>query len=258
MGIVKIKKANIGDQVFTQLKDQIINGEWRPGDRIPSEAQLIQLFGVSRGTVRQAVQKLAGEGLIVTRHGEGSFVQGTGLNNYFQTVAPIFSISEDEMEKIFEFRQMFESGVAEVATTKATEAQIYRMEQNYERMQEEVPTLSKYVHTDLGFHMLVCECTQNPLAVQILRSYEELLGPSILHMTEVIGAGNGLKYHQLLLEAIRAHDPVQARTVMHRHLEDNIQRFRAMHTQGTEPRNVAGSRPLEMSDTEVNNRHDIF
>lgn len=80
------------------------------------------------------------------------------------------------------------------------------MEQNYERMQEEVPTLSKYVHTDLGFHMLVCECTQNPLAVQILRSYEELLGPSILHMTEVIGAGNGLKYHQLLLEAIRAHD----------------------------------------------------
>ncbi len=90
MGIVKIKKANIGDQVFTQLKDQIINGEWRPGDRIPSEAQLIQLFGVSRGTVRQAVQKLAGEGLIVTRHGEGSFVQGTGLNNYFQTVAPIF------------------------------------------------------------------------------------------------------------------------------------------------------------------------
>ena len=57
MGIVKIKKANIGDQVFTQLKDQIINGEWRPGDRIPSEAQLIQLFGVSRGTVRQAVQK---------------------------------------------------------------------------------------------------------------------------------------------------------------------------------------------------------
>ena len=122
MGIVKIKKANIGDQVFTQLKDQIINGEWRPGDRIPSEAQLIQLFGVSRGTVRQAVQKLAGEGLIVTRHGEGSFVQGTGLNNYFQTVAPIFSISEDEMEKIFEFRQMFESGVAEVAATKATEA----------------------------------------------------------------------------------------------------------------------------------------
>ena len=56
MGIVKIKKANIGDQVFTQLKDQIINGEWRPGDRIPSEAQLRQLFGVSRGTVRQAVQ----------------------------------------------------------------------------------------------------------------------------------------------------------------------------------------------------------
>ena len=251
MGIVKIKKANIGDQVFTQLKDQIINGEWRPGDRIPSEAQLMELFGVSRGTVRQAVQKLAGEGLIITRHGEGSFVQGTGLNNYFQTVAPIFSISEEEMEKIFEFRQMFESGVAEVEAIKATEEQIRRMEQNYERMQREVPTLSKYVHTDLGFHMLVCECTQNPLAVQILRSYEELLEPSILHMTEVIGVGNGLKYHQLLLEAIRSHDPAQARTVMHRHLEDNMQRFRVMHAQGLKMDSMVGAPAIRNSGREV-------
>ena len=257
-GLTNIKNQALTERIEDHLFQYILDERLAVGAKLPNEYELADRFGVSRGTVRQAVQKLAGEGLIVTRHGEGSFVQGTGLNNYFQTVAPIFSISEDEMEKIFEFRQMFESGVAEVAATKATEAQIYRMEQNYERMQEEVPTLSKYVHTDLGFHMLVCECTQNPLAVQILRSYEELLGPSILHMTEVIGAGNGLKYHQLLLEAIRAHDPVQARTVMHRHLEDNIQRFRAMHTQGTEPRNVAGSRPLEMSDTEVNNRHDIF
>ena len=257
MGIVKIKKANIGDQVFTQLKDQIINGEWRPGDRIPSEAQLMELLGVSRGTVRQAVQKLAGEGLIVTRHGEGSFVQGTGLNNYFQTVAPIFSISEGEMEKIFEFRQMFESGAAEVAATKATEEQIRRMEQNYERMQREVHTLSNYVHTDLGFHMLVCECTQNPLAVQILRSYEELLEPSILHMTEVIGVGNGLKYHQLLLEAIRSHDPVQARAAVHRHLEDNMQRYRGMHAQGIKMDSMAASQPSDIQDGGVTRRSSI-
>lgn len=226
MAIIEIKKTNIGEQVYTQMKNQILNGEWKPGDKIPSENQLIASFGVSRGTVRQAVQKLAGEGLISTRHGEGSFVQTTGLDSYFQTTIPLFTIGEDEMAKIFEFRGMFESGVAEVAALKATDEQICRLEKNYERMRQHVEALSQFVYTDLDFHMLVSECTQNTLAVQIFNSYEGLLGPSILHMTEAIGVGNGLKYHGLILDAVRSHDPQRARAVMQEHMEDNMERFK--------------------------------
>lgn len=214
------------------MKNQILNGDWKPGDKIPSENQLMALFGVSRGTVRQAVQKLGGEGLISTRHGEGSFVQTTGLDSYFQTSVPLFSIGEDEMEKIFEFRGMFESGVAEVAALKATDEQIRRLEENHRRMQKQVETLpetlAQYVHTDLDFHMLVSECTHNTLAVQIYNSYEGLLGPSILNMTNVIGVGNGVKYHGLILNAIRRHDPKEARAAMQEHMEDNMNRFREL------------------------------
>ena len=232
MGIVEIKKINIGEQVYNQMKNQILSGDWKPGDKIPSENQLMALFGVSRGTVRQAVQKLAGEGLIATRHGEGSFVQTSGLDNYFQTNVPLFTIGEDEMEKIFEFRSMFESGVAEVAALKATDDQILRLEENYQRMQTEVGLLNQFVHTDLDFHMLVSECSQNTLAVQIFNSYEGLLEPSILHMTKTIGVGNGVKYHGLILDAIRRHDPQQARAVMQQHLEANMARFKQMRALG--------------------------
>ncbi|WP_295578721.1 FadR/GntR family transcriptional regulator [uncultured Oscillibacter sp.] len=228
MGIVEIQKINIGEQVYHQLKNQILSREWKPGEKIPSENQLMGLFGVSRGTVRQAVQKLAGEGLIATRHGEGSFVQTTGLDHYFQTTVPLFTIGEEEMAKIFEFREMFESGVAEVAALKATEEQICRLEENYERMKQEVEVLDQYVHTDLEFHMLISECTQNTLAVQIFHSYEGLLGPSILDMTATIGSGNGVKYHGLILDAVRRHDAPQARAVMQKHLEDNMERFKRM------------------------------
>lgn len=232
MALFEIKKANIGEQVYHQMKNQILNGDWKPGDKIPSENQLMALFGVSRGTVRQAVQKLGGEGLISTRHGEGSFVQTTGLDSYFQTSVPLFSIGEDEMEKIFEFRGMFESGVAEVAALKATDEQIRRLEENHRRMQKQVETLpetlAQYVHTDLDFHMLVSECTHNTLAVQIYNSYEGLLGPSILNMTNVIGVGNGVKYHGLILNAIRRHDPKEARAAMQEHMEDNMNRFREL------------------------------
>lgn len=210
------------------MKNQILNGEWKPGDKIPSENQLMTLFGVSRGTVRQVVQKLGGEGLIVTRHGEGSFVQTTGLDSYFQTSIPLFSIGEAEMEKIFEFRRVFESGVAELAALKATDEQIRRLEENIQRMNQQVGTLTQFVHTDLDFHMLVSECTQNTLAIQIYNSYEGLLGPSILNMTKVIGGGNGMKYHALILDAIRKHDPEEARAVMREHMDDNMRRFREM------------------------------
>lgn len=228
MALSEIKKTNIGEQVYHQMKNQILNGEWKPGDKIPSENQLMTLFGVSRGTVRQVVQKLGGEGLIVTRHGEGSFVQTTGLDSYFQTSIPLFSIGEAEMEKIFEFRRVFESGVAELAAIKATDEQIHRMEENIQRMNQHAESLTQFVHTDLDFHMLVSECTQNTLAIQIYNSYEGLLGPSILNMTKVIGRGNGIKYHALILDAIRKHDPEEARAVMREHMDDNMRRFREM------------------------------
>lgn len=228
MALSEIKKTNIGEQVYHQMKNQILNGEWKPGDKIPSENQLMTLFGVSRGTVRQVVQKLGGEGLIVTRHGEGSFVQTTGLDSYFQTSIPLFSIGEAEMEKIFEFRRVFESGVAELAAIKATDEQIHRMEENIQRMNQYAESLTQFVHTDLDFHMLVSECTQNTLAIQIYNSYEGLLGPSILNMTKVIGGGNGIKYHALILDAIRKHDPEEARAVMREHMDDNMRRFREM------------------------------
>lgn len=230
MSIVEIEKINIGEQVYQQMKNQILSKDWKPGEKIPSENQLMALFGVSRGTVRQALQKLAGEWLISTYHGEGSFVQTTGLDRYFQTTLPLFSIGDEEMEKIFEFRGMFESGVAEIAAFKATDGQIRKLEENYNRLKKETAVLSRFVSTDLAFHMLVSQCTQNTLAIQIFNSYEGLLGPSILHMTEAIGVGNGVKYHAMILEAIRNHDPKRARKAMQEHMEDNMARFYKMRS----------------------------
>ena len=64
MNLKAVKKVNIGDQVYNQMKDQIMSGVWVPGEKIPSENQLMEVFGVSRGTVRQAIQKLSAVGLL--------------------------------------------------------------------------------------------------------------------------------------------------------------------------------------------------
>jgi len=225
MSIVEIKKANVGDQVYQQLRKQILDGEWKPGEKIPSENALIAMMGVSRGTVRQAIQRLAGENLVETRRGEGSFVCTRGLDHYFQTSIPLFEIGKEEMNKIFVFRSIFESGVAEAAALRATEEQIRRLEENYEKMRGETENLEQFVRSDLNFHMLVCECTQNTLVIQVYNSYENLMGPSILRMTEAIGPDNGIKYHGLILDAIRSRDAKRARESMSEHMNSNLNRF---------------------------------
>ena len=227
MGIVEIKKTNVGEQVYQQMKNQILAGEWRPGEKIPSEHMLMNMFSVSRGTVRQAVQKLAGENLIETRRGEGSFVRVNRLADYFRP-AFLFSVDNHEMEEIYAFRSMFESATAEAAARKATPAQIRRLERNYTRMCQETDHYEQYVHTDLEFHMMICECTQNTLALQIYNSYENLLAPSILHTTQTIGVGNGVKYHGLILEALKNRDPQQAPAVMREHMENNLEQFKRL------------------------------
>ena len=74
-GVKPIKRVSVGEQVFTQLKELLVQGEWKPGEKLPSENELAAQFGVSRITVRQALQKLGALGLVETRLGEGSFVK---------------------------------------------------------------------------------------------------------------------------------------------------------------------------------------
>ena len=73
MGLHPVTRSSMSDQVIAQMKENIEKGIWKPEERLPGELQLCEIFGTSRVTVRNALQKLAGEGLIETRVGDGSY-----------------------------------------------------------------------------------------------------------------------------------------------------------------------------------------
>lgn len=221
MDLKAIKKVNIGDQVYAQMKDQIVTGNWASGEKIPSENRLMEVFGVSRGTVRQAIQKLVAVGLLETRRGEGSFVKQVGLSNYFQGLIPAACLKENELKEIFDFRLLFECGVAEVAAENATEEQVRKLEQNYAKMLKNVGYLEKYISVDFAFHCLLGECTHNTLVMQIYKTMEDILLPSMAKVTDVVGYEHGIKYHGQILEAIQNHDAEKARETMRHHVKDH-------------------------------------
>ena len=126
----------ISDDVFEYLQSNLTSGVWKPGQRIPSERELCATLGVSRVSVRAAIGKLKGLGLLESRQGGGTFVSPKQI--------------EDEVS-VFEFRHILECESASLAAMRATQVQISKLEEINENMAEAEDD-SDIARYDLMFH----------------------------------------------------------------------------------------------------------
>ena len=220
-----IKKVNIGAQVYEQMKAQILSGVWTANEKIPSENQLMEIFGVSRTTVRQAIQKLVAIGYLETRRGDGSYVNAMGLEQYFRGMIPASCLKEEDLREIVSFRRMFECGVAEKAAQYATKEQIQRLRKNFAEMLNTTENLEKYVKIDFEFHKILGECTHNALVMEIYKIIGEILLVTMGKITGSIGCSHGVKCHRLILDAIEKGNTEAAREAMRYHVDKNVEMY---------------------------------
>lgn len=231
-GLKPVKKVNIGNQVYEQMKNQIVTGAWPPEEKIPSENQLMEIFGVSRTTVRQAIQRLVAIGYLETKRGEGSYVKHMGLENYFRGMIPGTFLQKEDLREIFSFRTLFECSVAEMAAKNATDSQIKRLKENFEQMITYADDLDKYVKIDFGFHTILGECTQNALVKEIYRVMGEILMVTMKEITATAGHSHGISCHRRILQAIVEHNPDKAREEMRYHVGKNLNLYYTDGSQG--------------------------
>ena len=225
MAIHPIKRVNVSEQVFEQLKDQLINGEWKPGDRLPSETELCSLFGVSRITIRNALQQLAILGLIETRRGEGSFVLGIDTGSYLNTLVPAAYLN-DNMLDIQEFRLMVESGAAFMAARRASDRDIEDLRSRLKRMHELGHDLYALAQEDFAFHHQIGLITGNPLMIRTYEILTDVLHTAMETVVAHMGPDAGYYYHAQIVEAIAKHDSDLAYNTMRRHIEANIAQYK--------------------------------
>ena len=117
---MKIARVSIVDQVCASIKQDIADGIWKPGDKIPSEAEFADMFGVNRLSVRMALQKLNTLGIIDTRVGEGSFVCKFSLKPILSEIS-IFYEGEDKYRDVQQLRNLLEYECTRLAVHSATE-----------------------------------------------------------------------------------------------------------------------------------------
>lgn len=226
MAIKQVKKESVSEQVFEQLKQQLLNNEWKQGDKIPSENVLAEAFGVSRVTVRQAIQKLTILGLLETRIGEGSFVKEIKPGLYMNTIIPTAYLGEGSLEEVLEFRWTLEGVVAELATEKITDEDIKELEICYKEMEMYKDNLDMFSKADFEFHIIIANASKNSLFIQLFNIIYDVLYSAMTKVVSKKGNTAGLYYHKLLLESIKKHDPKEVRKIMDEHMLDNKRVFK--------------------------------
>jgi len=185
-----IVKRNISEVVLERLLLLMKSGEFKPGDQMPSERELMTRFTVGRPAVREALQSLQQMGLILIRHGERAKILNLtqdGIINQIDFAARrLLATSEQNVEFLKEARQILESGIAKLAVARATPELIQQLADNLAAMRRNINKRNQFLKADQAFHLTLAQMTGNPILLATMRAvfkwlsqhYIELLGVS--------------------------------------------------------------------------------
>ena len=153
--------------VIESLGRAIVGGRYAPGELLPKEAELIDEYGVSRTSLREAMKVLAAKGLLEIRQKAGTRVRGESLWNTFDTDLLAWSIEEGKGDAIIrdlvELRQILEPSAARLAAGRATMADLKRIDLAHQAMSENVQDPARYAESDVAFHMAIFSASHNVL-----------------------------------------------------------------------------------------------
>lgn len=219
-------------EIVDSLASSIREGHLQPGEKLPTEAEIMARFDVSRTVVREALSKLQASSLVETRHGIGTFVLQPQDAGNFKITAEDFATVADVIS-VLELRISLETEAAGLAATRRTPENLQAMEAALLAFQTSIDADSDAVPPDFQFHMEVARSTGN-------RHFADLmtyLGTMIIPRTRVNTTQNApegrLNYlqrvnseHESIYHAIRNQDPEAARAAMRTHLSNSRERLR--------------------------------
>ena len=134
--IKNIKSEKIHAQVYEQLKTLLLKGHWQVGEKIPSEADLCRLTGVSRVSVRTALKSLIAQGFLVSRQGEGTFVVDITVDMNMDLLVPIIGLDKRNILEVLEYRKILEVGIVPLIFKNLTEEKLRDLERNLVELEQ--------------------------------------------------------------------------------------------------------------------------
>lgn len=217
--VVQVEKTSVVQNVLMQLIELIMNGTLKHGDKLPSEKQLMELFKVGRSSLREAVRALSALGLVEVRVPEGTFVTESFGGFFTKHLALMSRISFDNIVELIEARIRIESGLAELAASKAVQEDKRIIRQHLDAMRS-AENNEQFLNADLQFHMAVAECARNSFLLHVLNILRDVMRTWIMKVSRSEAARQRtIQQHEQIADAISRNAPADAARAMTEHLE---------------------------------------
>ncbi|MDD2899118.1 MAG: FadR/GntR family transcriptional regulator [Desulfuromonadaceae bacterium] len=223
MNFQPIKPKKVSTQIAEQIRSSILSGEFAPGDKLPPERELAEMFGVSRPSVREALNVLASSGLVMSYQGGGTVVLSLVETSSANSLSELIRVQQDRALDVIEVRKCMESWTVWYAAQRALPDDVRRMEEIIEGMKQNLVVKQPSEDLDANLHIVIARATHNIVWLHLMQSLFDAMKEfqqSVWRAVYLTQEDHQLlfEHHNSIVQAIKAKDPQTARDAMVHHL----------------------------------------
>ena len=216
--VTQIKKVNVGQETFKVILKMIMEGQWKEGEKIPSENEFKDMLGVSRHTVRAALNNLNMLGIVETRHGDGNYMKFIGIGLYMDMLIPYLFINGDNIDAIMEFREGIETATARYAAKRCTDEEIAILYDKMGKCTLATNDVYKYLEADFDWHYTIAKFSGNDLLLQSMYVVKKYCFEALSKYITSAISHEGTQHHKKIFDAIAEHNSDIAAKYMNEHI----------------------------------------
>jgi DNA-binding FadR family transcriptional regulator len=211
----------VTDEAIAKIRELIVSGRWRPGDRLPREADLALELGLSRSSLREAVRALSLVRVLEVRQGDGTYVSSLEPDLLLETTAFVTHLLQDHtVLELFEVRRLLEPAAAALAAVRMEDADRQALKSELDRMVAAEDDVEELVDADMAFHSVIAQAAGNMVLSSLLDGLAARTMRARLWRgradREALAAT--LTEHVRIYEAITSRDPELTRALAAAHI----------------------------------------
>jgi GntR family transcriptional regulator, transcriptional repressor for pyruvate dehydrogenase complex len=216
------RRSKVTEEIVRAIQARVSQGELKPGEQLPPERQLAELFQASRGSIREALRALELSGLVHSRQGDGNFIAQSLPSALAVPLGHYLERQRLALVDLYEARQMLEPRLAFLAASRGTRADVERVRLALERQARDLKAegLTIAYDADRGFHLAIAEAAGNQTFIKLHNYLSDLVSESRRELVDsATRREQALVDHRQIYEAIASGDGPAASAAMPQHLK---------------------------------------
>lgn len=249
----RIPRSSASADATRVIKEMILSGRLKAGEKLPTEHELAESLGISRPTVRESLRALVALHILKSVHGRGTYVASLNTEDLMQPLDFVLSMAWGALQELFDARLVLEPAIAALAAERVTDAEIMELRLCIEQTHVASHSPDDFLDLDIRLHRLIAQASHNNLLLGLITSLNSLGVESRAMTVQLPGLPEQTAHdHADIVEAIASRRPELAREMMAKHIANvaSAAAKTAKTAKRSTPRTETPARPRRKPDAE--------